>query len=122
MEKKQQPPDHNELDYALNIGNINGGAVPEVFARLNAQIMENIRDVNTSATATREITLKLQYKPSPDRKTALIIVKPVVKLAPATIDPSTIHISKVNGKPVGFIHDPAQDELQFSKPASPAQQ
>ena len=105
----------DELDYSLNIGNINGGQLPEVFAKLQALVMENIRDVNTSATKKRSLTLKVVFAPSADRKSCQVQIEPSLKLAPQDLQPGTVHIAKIKGKVVGFVHDPTQDELRFTQ-------
>lgn len=107
--------EENELDYQCNIGNINNGSVPEIFAKLHQQVMDNIRDVNTSEKAKRSITLKITYAPTPDRKAALTMVDTTTKLAPHRIEPSMVHIAKIKGRVIGFIHDPSQDELRFGE-------
>lgn len=43
---------------SLNIGNICGGAVPELFEHEIAKMMENIADVNTDPEAKRSLTLE----------------------------------------------------------------
>ena len=46
-----------------NIGNLCGGAIPEVFDRTLEQVMKNIADINCPAEQKREITLKISFKP-----------------------------------------------------------
>lgn len=116
------PIQDEELDYSVNIGNLNGGSIPEIFAKLHQQVMDNIRDVNTTATKKRSITLKITYAPTADRKAAQTMLDTTMKLAPHETMAGTIHIAKVKGKVIGFVHDPAQDELRFGESASPKQQ
>jgi hypothetical protein len=52
---------------ALDLFNICGGAVPEVFLRELQEVLENISDINTGAGKSRSIVLKFDFKPYPDR-------------------------------------------------------
>lgn len=118
MPETKQTAESDELDYALNIGNINNGAIPELFAKLNAQIMDNIRDANTTPTKKRKMQITVTYAPSADRKSAQVMLDTKLTLAPPETTIGTIHIAKIKGKITGFVHDPAQDELRFGESAS----
>lgn len=52
---------------AINLGNINEGAAVDAFDLELRKILENIADLSTVATATRTITLKVDFKPESDR-------------------------------------------------------
>jgi hypothetical protein len=52
---------------SLDLFNICGGAVNEVFLRELQEVLENISDINTGAGKTRSIVLKFDFKPYPDR-------------------------------------------------------
>ena len=45
-----------------------GGAVQEKFRIALAEVLSNVRDPNTKASAKREITLKITLAPDEDRK------------------------------------------------------
>lgn len=120
--KTDKEGDAQELDYSLNIGNIGNGVIPEIFKNLNTQVMENIRDANTTPTKKRKMVLTITYAPSADRKSAQVLVDTKLMLAPPETNISTIHVAKIRGQVVGFVHDPAQDELRFGESASPKQQ
>lgn len=51
----------------INIGNICDGAAVEAFEMKLRECLENICDLNTPATASRTITLKVKLKPREDR-------------------------------------------------------
>jgi hypothetical protein len=51
----------------INIGNINEGAAIDAFDLELRKVLENIADLSTVATATRSITLKIDFKPESDR-------------------------------------------------------
>lgn len=108
-------------DYTLNLGNLNNGATLELFERLQSEVLENVRDPNTSAIKKRSITLKFTYAPSADRKSAQVAIESKVALASPDPTVGTIHITKIKGEVKAFVHDPAQDELRFSAPQGQAQ-
>jgi uncharacterized protein YdhG (YjbR/CyaY superfamily) len=104
----------------LNIGNICGGAVPEVFEREVQEILENIADLNTKPDAKRQITLTFDFAPGPDRKSAVVLFSCKSKQVGVEPKGGTIFFSKRLGKISAFTEDPRQDRL-FAKeaPASP---
>jgi hypothetical protein len=51
----------------VNIGNINEGAAVDAFDLELRKVLENIADLSTVATATRSITLRVDFKPESDR-------------------------------------------------------
>lgn len=68
----------------INLSNIAEGAVEDLFGRELAKLVQNIDDVSTSATAAREITVKIKFKPSEDRASFEVEGQVTSKLAPAT--------------------------------------
>jgi hypothetical protein len=52
----------------------------EIFAHAVKKILENIRDVNTSASKPRILTLTFAFVPFPDRSGLQVTVKPDMKL------------------------------------------
>lgn len=104
----------------LNIGNICGGAVPEVFDREIREILENISDLNTKPDAKRQITLVFDFMPGPDRKSAVVNFTCKSKQAGVESKAGTIFFSKRLGAIQAYTEDPRQDRL-FAKeaPASP---
>ena len=100
----------------VDIGNIGGGVVKELFKRELDKICENIDDVNTNAKDTRVITLKISIKPSEDRSTADVSVKAMSSLAGVVAHSSTIHLPRVHGnKRTAFIHDVNQVEFDLNQ-------
>lgn len=104
----------------LNIGNICGGAVPEVFDREVREILENIADLNTKPEAKRQITLTFDFAPGPDRKSAIVSFTCKSKQVGVQPKAGTIFFSKRLGQIHAYTEDPRQDRL-FAKepPASP---
>lgn len=107
----------------LNIGNICGGAVPEVFDREIAEILENIADLNTKPEAKRQITLTFDFAPGPDRKSAIVSFTCKSKQVGVQPKQGTIFFAKRMGGITAYTEDPRQDRL-FAKepPASPSAQ
>lgn len=108
-------------DFQLNLGNLNNGVSLELFERLQTEVLENIRDANTSALKKRKITLTFTYAASADRKSAQVGIEGKTTLAASEPTVGTIHITKIKGEVKGFVHDPAQDELRFAQPQGTAQ-
>lgn len=95
----------------LSLINLNNGVAVEVFDRDLAQVMENIRDINTDAETTRKITLTVTFKPNPDRTGATAIVESQVKLVGVKANRGSIFILQDKGKPIAYPKDPRQDSL-----------
>jgi hypothetical protein len=51
----------------INIGNVCDGAAVDAFELKLRECLENICDLNTPASATRTVTLKVKLKPREDR-------------------------------------------------------
>jgi hypothetical protein len=107
----------------LNIGNICGGAVPEVFDREVKAILENISDLNTKPEAKRQIVLTFEFRPGPDRKSAIVCFSCKAKHVGVEPTAGTIFFAKRMGGIQAYTEDPRQDRL-FAKepPASPSEQ
>ena len=96
----------------VNIGNINDGAMIEAFDIEFRKALENIADINTPATATREVVLKLTLKPHSDRITIETEFRAVSKLAPIETHKAKCFMGKSeDGSLVAFTSDPRQMPL-----------
>lgn len=73
----------SEKTTAKSILEMREGAFLELCDREVANVMENIRDVNTKPTAKRVITIKLVFVPTEDRANVGVDFKVESKLAPA---------------------------------------
>jgi hypothetical protein len=111
----EQPP----ID--LNIGNICEGAIPSVFDRAVREILENISDVSTKADAKRKLTLTLEFKPSPDRRSAVVAFTCNTKTAGVEPAYGSVFFAKRMGQLLAYAEDPRQDVL-FDKPSTEAKQ
>jgi hypothetical protein len=102
----------------VNLGSVARGALMELFARCANQVAANIDDKATVATATREITLKIKFKPDGDRRAIEVSTSGTTKLAAAADHSSRLYTGRDDaGKTYLFDQDPRQ-ELLF-KPEEP---
>lgn len=88
--------------------NLAEGAAEELFSNELAKVLANIDDPNTSATAKREITLKIVLTPHEDRRGAKVAMGATAKLAPTLAAFGTMFVANQNGEVRGFAHDPKQ--------------
>lgn len=103
----------------LSLINLNNGVCVEIFDRDLQVIMENIKDVNTDAETTRQISLTVTFKPNPDRSGATAIVESKVKVAGVRANRGSIFIlADGKGKTTAFPKDPRQDVLMFPSDSS----
>ena len=65
----------------ISLSNIGNGAANEQFERELDRVVKDILDPNTEAKATREINVKLIFKPDEDRDIGLTGMKVTSKLA-----------------------------------------
>jgi hypothetical protein len=101
----------------LTLDNICGGAVPEVFQRGLAIILQNIRDPNTSPEEKRKLTLEFTFKPHSTRSGADITLKMTptrLSLEPVT---GVMYVSGKRDNLSAYPHDPRQDVL-FDQPSN----
>lgn len=93
----------------INIGNINDGAVIDMFERELQCALKNINDLSTPATATRSITIKLDLKPHSDRCVIETTVSCSTKLAGVEKHNSKVFMGRTeeNGV-IAFSEDPRQ--------------
>jgi len=81
----------------LSLASLAQGAAEELFAYELGRVLANIADVNTAATAEREIVVHVKFKPSKDRSFAPFIVYCTSKLAPTNPCEGQIFIGIENG-------------------------
>lgn len=96
----------------VNLGSVAKGAALELFEKAVADIVRNIADTDTEATAEREITLKFKFKPEGDRRGIDITTTAALKLAGAIKHKSRAYMGKdTQGGAHLFLEDPRQDTL-----------
>jgi hydrogenase maturation factor len=101
----------------LNIGNICGGAVPEIFEHEMTRLLKNVADLNTEPDASRCITLEFKVKPSPDRKSAVVRFICKSKLAGVNSVAGSMFMSTAQGEIRAFTEDPRQTALFAAQPS-----
>lgn len=102
----------------IDISSISEGAMVEAFGLKLAEVMSNIADVNTPATARRQITLTLTLSPKEDR--TQIDTQFTCKAQLASIIPSTSRIfmgRDEDGNYFALDRDPRQ--MNFFNPPTP---
>ena len=95
----------------LNLATLARGAAMERFDVALATVVENILDPNTPEGATREINLKVRFKPTPGREAALLEISCVPKVAPLTPYPLTVYLGKNDEGGFASEADPRQGDM-----------
>lgn len=106
----------DQVRETMNIGNVARGSVPEVFEHSVEQVIKNIRDVNTSPTQKRKITLEFIFAPSETRETGDIEFKSTVKLAAIKAATGNFFIAATGAGSRAYCRDPRQDSLFIEQP------
>lgn len=105
----------------LSLANLMGGLAVERFDDELAKVLANIVDMNAPATAKREVTLKVSFKPDKSRDLGAVEIAVSSKLAPAEKVATRVFIALTRSGPVATEHNPKQLGLPYNEPASPAQ-
>jgi len=117
--QKGHPMEHGPTP--LNIGNVCGGAVNEVFERELQEVLKNIADPNTPAAAKRKIVLEFTFNPGHTREVAEVEFKCISKTVPTSSVKGNIFLSKRHGSVLAFARDPRQEEMFKSEPPATPQ-
>lgn len=107
-----------EMD-EVNVGNVCRGALFEMFDKLFPQLLTNIKDPNTKATAKRKLTIEIILEPNDERNYADVQIVPSIKMSGMKPATGSIFIASVKGKATAFNHDPRQDEINFAAVDTP---
>jgi hypothetical protein len=102
----------------VNLSNLCGGAVEEVFQRELAEILNNIGDINTDPEAKRKITLEFTLQPFEDRSGAQVTFACKSKVVPVNAVKGTVFLQRQGTLMVAIAHDPKQARLFDGKAAS----
>lgn len=102
----------------VNIGNVCGGAVPEIFDHEISKVLKNVADLNTDPESKRGLTIDFTFKPSPDRKSLTVRMVCKTKLAGVNSVAGTLFTSSAQGEIRAFTEDPRQTALFTAQPAA----
>jgi hypothetical protein len=103
---------------ALDLFNICGGAVPEVFLRELQEVLDNISDINTGASKSRSIVLKFDFQPYPDRSAFSVSLQCKSGLASVEAITGIAYLVKQDGRVSAFARDIRQQSLFEEKTAA----
>lgn len=95
------------------------GAAAELFDKELSRVLDNIMDPDTSATAKRSITLKVEITPDDGRAEARISVTASSKIAAPRGAGGTMFIGRYGGKPVATSFNPQQQQMEFDEATKP---
>lgn len=98
----------------VSLSSLARGAAIERFDDELRLVLDNILDPNT-ALGVRSVTLKVEFKPSEDRRAAGVRVFCTSKIQSATPVPTTVYLGKVQGQSVALEHHPEQMDIEFGK-------
>lgn len=103
------------MDYgeASDLYDLNHGIVKDLFPDALREVLDNVSDENTAATAERSITISIKFKPTKDRAAMDSTVEVKTKLAPPKANESRLLLSSDGRETTAhFLKDePAQPEL-----------
>jgi len=95
----------------LNLMNIGNGCLPALFDRELKKVVRNIADPNVSASAAREITIKVKIKPALDLSNATLDISVSSKLADFKGHPATMYLARQGTSMRALHHDPQQGDF-----------
>jgi hypothetical protein len=100
----------------IGLATIARGGLDELFREEMRKVLRNILDVNTEATGTRELSIKLKIKPNPERRIGDVEYSVMSKVAPIKRGTTTFYFGRRRGEPVAIESDPRQASLFEDKP------
>lgn len=95
----------------VTLASIANGACLELFDHELKRVISNIADVNTSATAKRAITIKIEIKPDDGRGIGFSSVEVTSKLAGVKPVQSTMYFGKKDGELVAVQNNINQPSI-----------
>lgn len=97
----------------VTLETVGGGAAVPQFEQELERVLENIRDPNTEAKATRKITLTVTFDPEEDRETVHTSIQVKSKLAPQreASAPMYIGFDRRDGALKAKTHDLRQRDM-----------
>lgn len=102
---------------AVDLDNLNAGAIGELFAVEFQKLLDNIDDYNTKPDAPREIVIRVRVVPDKTRRVATSRVEVSAKLAKPQPHESFLFFEREAGKITAYPDDPNQGSLGIEDPA-----
>ena len=78
----------------INLSNLDGGALAELFEANLPRLLDNVKDPNTKPEALRQVSITLKVKPTKSRREAVITYGVNLKLAAANERSTTVFLAK----------------------------
>lgn len=82
----------------VNLEELVGGGLQEVFAKAMEEVVENMQNPNTPYKNKREIAIKLKFEQNEDRDDAAVDISVTTKLAPVKPMVTRMAIGKVKNR------------------------
>lgn len=96
---------------SFTLESLAGGALQEMFAFELAKVLANIANLNTPATAAREIVIKVRVKPDETREIGQIMATCVAKLPGNLGIVTQAYLGQQDGELLAVEADPRQPGL-----------
>jgi len=104
------------MEKKLSLATLKGGAAIEMVDAALQEILENIVDPNTNATAKRSVTLKLTLAPDQERESMHVGMDVKSSFAPHETVGTIAFIAHTRDGIVAVENDPKQRQLFEEKP------
>jgi hypothetical protein len=101
----------------LTLLNVAGGAAAELFQNELQSVLANIANVNTSASAKREIRLTFAFTPNEARDAADVQIAVATRLASTIGGETKVYMGRSQGRHFAVEHNPRQLLMQLERPA-----
>lgn len=101
----------------VSLDTLGGGAAVERFQYEFMRVLDNIIDLNTNPTATRQVQLTVKIKPNEDRTFCINEILVTSKLAPVKPAVTSMHVSQTLNGAVATEFNPQQQNIPFTQPA-----
>lgn len=99
----------------VSLANLMRGAAAERFREALESVAANVMDPETEATATREIVVKVKFKPGDNRHEVATSVSTATKLAPPKALGGTLFMGQRGGE-VSIVSQDVQQRDMFTAP------
>lgn len=100
----------------VTIQGLGGGVIPELFQDELEKVLADIDNPNKPADKIRRITLTIEFKPTENRQSAMVIVRAKSTLPETKPAMSPVHLAKEGKRLVAFGANPNQESLGFQGP------